>query len=38
MVFPTLDSTSQSLMRLIITNSDNVGLSDIIENEVSNFF
>lgn len=37
MVFPTLESIFQSVMRTIITTSDNVGLADIIENKVSNF-
>lgn len=37
MVFPTLESIFQSVMRLIITNSGNMGLSDIIGNKVSNF-
>lgn len=37
MVFPTLESIFQSVMRLIMTNHDNMGVSDFVENKVSNF-
>lgn len=37
MVFSALESIFQSVMRLIMTNNENMGVSDFVENKVSNF-